>query len=191
MQLKKVIQPLVFSASLLLLLLSCSTQPSLQKYFVEKLDDPAFMVLNLPLDLNELFDDNLTQEELKVLKGVDKLNLLLLRKKEDIVEKYDTELKRVQSIIAQPQYQHLMDFKAFDNAQGSLLFEGEIDQVDEGLVFFHSKTLGFGVMRIIGSEINPGALLALAKKVDGKRLEEKVKSTTSLFDESLDENRQL
>jgi hypothetical protein len=31
----------------------------------------------------------------------------------------------------------------------------------------------------------------LAKKVDGKRLEEKVKSTTSLFDESLDENRQL
>ena len=80
-----------------------------------------------------------------------------------------------------------MDFKAFDNSQGSLLFEGKIDQVKEGLVFVQSKTLGFGIMRIMGSEINPGALLALVKKIDGKRLEEKLKSTISLFGESIEE----
>lgn len=175
------------SCSIALLLLSCSRQPSLQKYFVEKLEDPAFVILNLPLELNDLFDDNLTQEETKVVEGVDKFNILLLRKKKKKTEEYQTELERVQSIFSQTQYQHLMDFKAFDNAQGSLLFEGKIDQVKEGLVFVQSKTLGFGIMRIMGSEINPGALLVLVKKIDGKRLEEKLKSTISLFGESIEE----
>jgi len=57
-----------------------------------------------------------------------------------------------------------MDFKAFDKAQGNFLFEGQTDRIEEGIVFVRSDALGFGVLRILGDQINPASLLSLSKK---------------------------
>jgi hypothetical protein len=70
-----------------------------------------------------------------------------------------------------------MDFKAFDKGQGKLLFEGETDRIEEGIVFVNAKKMGFGVLRILGTNINPIVLSRLVKKVDPKKLEEELKST--------------
>ena len=69
-----------------------------------------------------------------------------------------------------------MDFKAFDKGQGKLLFEGETDRIEEGIVFVNAKKMGFGVLRILGTDINPIVLSRLVKKVDPKKLEEELKS---------------
>lgn len=56
-----------------------------------------------------------------------------------------------------------MEFKAFDKGQGKFLFEGETDRIEEGIVFVSANEMGFGVLRILGDQINPTSLLTLSK----------------------------
>ncbi|MGY8922503.1 MAG: DUF4252 domain-containing protein, partial [Flavobacteriales bacterium] len=81
-------------------------------------------------------------------------------------EKYDKELEEISAILSQKQFQILMDFKAFDNSKGSLLINGEGDLFEKVIVFFNSTKMGFGILRIVGSDIDPGIIVALANKAD-------------------------
>ena len=162
-------------------LTSCNQSPSLQGYYVEKLEDPSFLIVNIPIELNSLFNEDLTLKEKKIIESVGKLNLLFYRKKEGEDEEYKNELFKLNTILSQARYQHLMDFKAFDKAKGSFLFEGEIDQVEEGIVFLSSEKMGFGVLRMIGTDINPTQLMQLAKKIDTSKLENQIKSSVGSF----------
>jgi len=72
-----------------------------------------------------------------------------------------------------------MNFKAFDKGQGSFMFEGETDQVEEGIVIVSIQDNGFGVLRILGSEINPVALSKLIKKVSPSLLKKEISSSSS------------
>ena len=56
--------------------ISCEQGPSLQQYCVEKMDDPSFLIVNLPIKIDSLFKDNITAQEQKAIANVGKLNLL-------------------------------------------------------------------------------------------------------------------
>jgi len=49
--------------------------------------------------------------------------------------------------------------------------KGKTDRIKEGIVFVNAKNLGFGVLRILGDEINPAGLLSLSKKIDPDQFE--------------------
>ena len=161
-----------------LLFISCGQGPSLQQYFVEKMDDSAFLIVNIPLNLDSLFlKKDISEEDRRVISSVGKLNLLFYRMKKDQLEQYKEEVGKLKKILAENRYQHLMDFKAFDRAQGNLLLEGTESNIDEGIVFVESENFGFGVLRILGDDINPAALMRLGKKVDPNQLEKQVKNS--------------
>lgn len=160
-----------------ILISSCKQGPSLQHYFVEKMDDSSFLIVNIPLALDSLFSNNLTPQEQQFVKGVEKLNLLVYRKDSTSALTYQNEVSQIKNILASQRYQHLMDFRAFDHAQGNLLIKGATDQINEGIVFIEAEQFGFGVLRILGSHINPGALLSLSNKIDPNQLEKRLKST--------------
>ena len=163
------------------LLVSCGKKPSLQSYYVNKMDDSSFLIVNLPLRLDSLFNKDLSLSEQSAVSSVDKLNLLFFRSKEGQEDKYQKELAEISTILSQDQYQHLMDFKAFDKAKGSVLFEGNTDQIEEGIVFLNSTKMGFGVLRIIGTEMNPAVIMTLAKKVDPNQMKKQLGSTADVF----------
>jgi len=83
----------------------------------------------------------------------------------------------VKKILSARRYQNLMHFKAFDKAQGNLLFVGKSDQIEEGVVFLDAKNMGFGVLRISGNDLIPAALISLCKKININQLESKIKSS--------------
>ena len=58
-------------------LVSCGKKPSLQSYYVNKMDDSSFLIVNLPLRLDSLFNKDLSLSEQSAVSSVDKLNLLL------------------------------------------------------------------------------------------------------------------
>ena len=68
--------------------------------------------------------------------------------------------------MSEKQFQILMNSKAFDNSKGSLLINGEGDLFEEVIVFFNSTKIGFGILRIVGSDIDLGIIVALANKAD-------------------------
>ena len=157
--------------------ISCKQGPSLQQYFVEKMDDPSFLIVNLPINTDSLFNDNISAQEQKAITSVDKLNLLFYKKSDDQTEKYKTEVDRVKKILSAKRYQHLMDFKVFDKAQGKFLFEGEMDKIEEGIVFVSADEMVFGVLRILGDKINPASLLTLSKKINSIQLKSQIKNS--------------
>lgn len=163
----------------LFLFINCENQPSLQTYFVEKMEDPSFLIVNLPFQLENIFDKTLTEEDMKTIASVGKLNLLVYRPKDGEQELLDNEFQTIQNILDNNRYQHLIDFKAFDKGQGSFMFEGETDQVEEGIVIVSIQDNGFGVLRILGSEINPVALSKLIKKVSPSLLKKEISSSSS------------
>ena len=126
-----------------------------------------------------MFKDNISVQEQKAIASVGKLNLLFYKKSDDQTEKYNTEVDRVKKILSAKRYQHLMDFKAFDKVQGKFLFEGETDKIEEGIVFVSAEEIGFGVLRILGDQINPASLLTLSKKIDSNQLESQIKNSLS------------
>jgi hypothetical protein len=65
---------LVYLLLPVLLFITCDKQPSLQSYFVEKLEDPSFLIVNIPFQLENIFSENLTQEELKAVWNIGKRN---------------------------------------------------------------------------------------------------------------------
>lgn len=166
-----------------ILTISCKQGQSLQQYFVEKMEDSSFLIVNLPLALDSLFKNNLTPQEQKFIEGVGKLNLLVYRKDSTSAASYQNEVTQLKNILASTRYQHLMDFKAFDTAQGNLLFEGETDQINEGIIFIETAQYGFGVLRILGSDLNPGVLLGLSKKINPEQIEKRLSSTMSSLGE--------
>ena len=149
-----------------MLFVSCEKTASIQSYFVSKMDDSSFFIVNLPIQLNSFFSKKLSFEEQNAVKNIDKLNLLIFLLNEGQEEKYDKELEEISAILSQKQFQILMNFKAFDNSKGSLLINGEGDLFEEVIVFFNSTKIGFGVLRIVGSDIDPGIIVALANKAD-------------------------
>jgi len=157
--------------------ISCKQRPSLQQYFVEKMDDPSFLIVNLPINTDSLFNDNISAQEQKAITSVDKLNLLFYKKSDDQTEKYKTEVDRVKKILSAKRYQHLMDFKVFDKAQGKFLFEGEMEKIEEGIVFVSADEMVFGVLRILGDKINPASLLTLSKKINSIQLKSQIKNS--------------
>jgi len=169
-----------------ILSISCKQGPSLQQYFVEKMDDPSFLIVNLPLPLDSLFKKDLTPQEQALIKGVNKLNLLVHRKDTTNTAGYLNEVAQLKDILAASRYQHLMDFKAFDTAQGNLLFEGELDQIDEGIIFIEVEQFGFGVLRVLGTQINPGVLVGLGEKINEEQLKKNLEGTIGTLGAFLD-----
>jgi len=165
-----------------IVLVSCDKKPSLQSYYVDKMDDSSFLIVNLPLQLDSLFSDDLSSKEQQALNSIDKLNLLFFRSKKDQEEKYQNELTKISTILSQDKYQPLMDFKSFDKAQGSFLFEGDTDKVEEGIIFLNSAKMGFGVLRIIGSDMDPGVIMSLAKKANPDQMKKQFGSSVGVLD---------
>lgn len=154
---------------LMLLLGACSSQPSLQKYFIEKMEDPAFLVVNLPINLQELFSEELNQEETAILQSINKLNLLFFNTKGKDAERYQTEIGQLSQILEGDHFEELISFRAFES-NGSVLFEGSSSDIDEGIIWLQSPKFGFGIIRILGNKMNPLALMTLIKKIDKEKL---------------------
>lgn len=162
---------------------SCNKRVSLQSYYVDKMEDASFLIVNIPFKLESFFKQNLSEDEQLTVSSIDKLNLLLFRPKEDQIEKYQKELVVISEILDQERYQHLMNFRAFEKAEGTFLFEGTTQAIEEGIIFLKMGEKGFGVLRILGSDINPASLVTLVKKVDPNLFKQQLKFSFGSIEE--------
>tara|TARA_A100001015_G_scaffold193611_1_gene215776 strand:+ start:1317 stop:1622 length:306 start_codon:yes stop_codon:yes gene_type:complete len=96
----------IFYVSLLavVLFINCTQGPTLQSYFVEKMDDPSFLIVNLPFKLDKLFTKDLTAPEQEALASVGKLNLLFYRFRSGEETKFKSELNQLNTILAHNKY---------------------------------------------------------------------------------------
>ena len=154
-------------------LAACNQGPSLQKYYVEHQETPFFSVVDIPTATLVSVDQlELTPKQKKAFESVEKLNFLLFRKTDENTTTFKEEHTEVKTILAQPKYKTLMKFGSKN--QGLVLkYLGEEDAIDEVVFFGKDSKMGFGILRVVGKDIDPSAMLQLAQELN-----------TSNFDES-------
>jgi hypothetical protein len=170
----KTIYYLAFAMSLLLF--SCNSEPTLQKYFVENQEKPGFLALDISPSILNLEKNKLTPEQSKALASFNKMNILAFKLDAKNKGQFDIERKKVSTILKDTlNYQQLMKFGSGKDG-ASISYIGDEDHIDEFILYGIKSDNGFAVVRILGNDMNPAdamTFLSILKEsnIDMKQLE--------------------
>ena len=140
---------------------SCNQRPSLQTYFVDNELKSGFISGDAPASLLNLEGVVLTDEQKEAYESVDKLNFLAFALGEDNKEEYEAELNKVKVILKDPKYQELMRGGSSKDGKFMVKFIGEVENIDELIIFGNANDKGFIVARVLGDDMNAGKLMSL------------------------------
>lgn len=153
---------IIFTSALLVLLtlVSCNSNPSLQRYFVENTDNKDFISLDVSPDILNLEKTKLSAEQNEALKSFDKMNILAFKANATNQTQFETERAKVKAILKDPKYQELMKFGSGKDG-ASISYVGADDNIEEFVVFANRKENGFAVVRVLGKNMNPNNIMTL------------------------------
>lgn len=163
----------------LFMLISCNSEPSLQRYFVDSSENPEFQNISLSPQNFIKNTESLSKEDKQQLENIRKLNVLMFQNKAEN-NLYETELGKVESILNQEQYKSL--FSAGEpNKRMQMLYVGEGEKIKEIIIYGKDESIGFILARILGDDLNPQNLykiMLLGDQLDMGELEESIKQFT-------------
>jgi len=143
-----------------LLLLSCDSKPTIQKYFVANSENKDFVALDISPTILNVDKTKLTAEQKKALESFDKMNVLIFKLDENNQAQYEVESQKITQILKDETYQQLM--KVGSGKDGATIsFVGDEDDIDEFVVFAKRKENGFAVVRILGNNMNPNNIMTM------------------------------
>ena len=143
-----------------LLLLSCDSKPTIQKYFVANSENKDFVALDISPTILNVDKTKLTAEQKKALESFDKMNVLVFKLDENNQAQYEVESQKITQILKDKSYQQLM--KVGSGKDGATIsFVGDEDNINEFVVFAKRKENGFAVVRILGNNMNPNNIMTM------------------------------
>jgi hypothetical protein len=152
----------VFTTAILALLtfVSCNSEPSLQKYFVENTDKKDFIALDVSPTILNLDNTKLSAEQKEAVNSFDKMNILAFKANDKNQAQFEAERNKVKAILKDPKYQELM--KVGSGKDGaSISYVGSDENIKEFIVFANRKENGFAVVRVLGNNMNPNNIMTL------------------------------
>ena len=152
----------VYAAALLLslLLVSCNSEPSLQKYFVENTENKNFIALDVSPDILNVDKTKLSIAQSDALKSFDKMNVLAFKLNDKNKAEFEIERAKVNLILKDKKYQQLMKFCSGKEG-ASVSFVGTDEHIEEFVFFANKKENGFAVVRILGKDMNPTNIMTM------------------------------
>jgi hypothetical protein len=92
--------------------------------------------------------------------------MLGYRKSDDNVEDYKAELVKVQTILKDDRYQEL--FRGGSSSDGKIIVKyiGTDTSIDELIIFGAMSDAGFGIIRVLGDNMEPAKIMQLGDVVN-------------------------
>ena len=135
-----------------LLLVSCSSEQTLQSYFVSHAEDPNFISIDISPSILSVDKSLLSEDEQKALESFDKMNIIAFNLNAENASIYETEKAKVEAILNTEKYNVLMKYNS--GMQGvTVSYLGTEEKVDEIIFYARSSDTGFAVVRILGDKI--------------------------------------
>ncbi|MCD0472134.1 DUF4252 domain-containing protein [Flavobacterium sp. JAS] len=162
----------VFTSALLVLLtlVSCNSEPSLQKYFVENTDNKDFIALDISPNILNVDKAKLSSDQNEALNSFDKMNILAFKANDKNQAQFETERAKVKTILKDPKYQKLMTFGSGKDG-ASISYVGTDDNIEEFVVFANRKENGFAVVRVLGKNMNPNNIMTLMSVLQQSKID--------------------
>ncbi|REE81768.1 uncharacterized protein DUF4252 [Lutibacter oceani] len=148
--------------------IACDSNPSLQKYYVDSKENNEFISIDLPANILELKNDEVSEDIKTTLETIKKVNFLALQLNETNKDLYVSEKAKVNAILKNPKYKQLMRMN-MGKGSVSVNYLGEENAIDEIVIFGSDNNKGFAVVRVIGENMNPNDIMKMANdiKLDG------------------------
>ncbi|MDO6471966.1 DUF4252 domain-containing protein [Maribacter sp. 1_MG-2023] len=144
---------------------SCSSEQSLQEYYISSAENPNFMSLDLPSSLLDLEKANLSDSEIEAASSLKKLNVLAFQKKADNEADYQAQKAMIKSILKDDDYSELMKINtAMGNA--TLQLKGDDDSIDELIIYGDNDEKGLILVRVLGDDMNPASFVQLIQAME-------------------------
>lgn len=158
-----------------ILMTGCNSEPTLQEYFVEKTENPAFIALDVSPSILNLNKSELTVEQNEALKTFEKMNVLAYKADGTNAKEYAEEKAKVTAILKDKKYEELMRFGSGAD-RASVSFIGDENNIEEFVLFANKEDSGFAVVRVLGDEMSPTSIATLmsilqSSNIDVKQLE--------------------
>ncbi len=150
-------------------LISCAGEPSIQKYIVEKQNHKSFVSMDVPKSLLLNNKIELTTEQQNALNSISKINITALPKGRIDDKNFELEMERVHAVLKNERYEPLLNYGGSES-QINLYFVGNIESIDEFIIFASAEDRGFGVFRILGKDMNPAQFITLLGSIDNTNL---------------------
>jgi len=179
---KRSIIKLIIGSFLITAFISCNQGPSLQSYFVDNQETNNFTTIDLPTSVVSFDESKLTEEQKQAYKSVKRLNFLGYRMKEGNEVEYKAELQKVNSILKDKKYKELM--RMGNNEDGKVLIKylGTETKIDELIVFGNANDQGFGILRVLGKNMQPDNMVKLVDAMQNADIDEdQLKGITDFF----------
>ena len=150
---------------LVFIIVSCSNEPSLQKYYVNKSESPNFISLTIPANVIKITDAELTDEQQQAYESVEKLNVLAFKLKGADKATFNEEKSQITQILKNKKYQELMRINN-GKQTGVVKYIGNDDTIDEVIVFGSDDVNGFALVRVLGKNMKPENMMQLVQAVN-------------------------
>ncbi|AYN06651.1 DUF4252 domain-containing protein [Flavobacterium sp. 140616W15] len=150
----------IFTFLGLLLLTSCNSDPSLQKYFVENTENKNFIALDVSPNILNVEKTKLSTEQNEALKSFDKMNILAFKRNDKNQAEYEAERTKVNTILKNPKYQQLMKFGSGKDG-ASVSYVGTDENIEEFVIYANRNENGFALVRVLGKNMNPNNIMTL------------------------------
>ncbi len=172
---QRTIKYIVFTFFAAVLLVSCNNGVSLQGYFVDNQESSGFITQDIPVSMVKIDKSKFTDAQKEAFNSVKRLNFLGYKSNETNTETYKTELAKVKTILKDKKYKELIEFSD-KGRKVEVKYIGTEETADEVVIFGSAKELGFGIVRVLGDEMNPDKIATLVNAMqnaefDGAQLE--------------------
>lgn len=169
----------ILLCAFLVLLFGCKSEPTLQKYFVEKKNDNQFQSLDLDPSMLKLDSNALSIKQNEALNSFEKVNILICSKPEKT--KLSDEAQKINQILADKKYQTLIKIGS-GKQEANLSFTGTDNAIDEFIVYGNHQEKGLALVRVTGNNMNVNHVITLMGLIQKSNFDqEKIKPLLNLL----------
>ena len=169
---KRLIRNIILSSILVVALVSCNQGPSLQTYIVDHQEVNNFTSIDLPTSVVSFDESKLTDDQKQAYHSVKRLNFLGYRLKEGNQSEFDAEVAKVKDILNNKKYNELMRMGNNEDGKITVKYLGSETKIDELIVFGSANNQGFGILRVLGDDMQPDKMLKLIEAMKNADVDE-------------------
>lgn len=148
----------------ILVVTGCSSTQSLQEYFVDNMENPNFLSVDLPVSLLNMEKVDLDAEQQEALNSLRKMNVLAFKKNDANTLEFEAEKANVKAILKNEKFIDLMKINT-SYGKGVIKYIGDDEMIDEVILYGDNDEKGFMLIRVLGNNMKPANLVQFMKAI--------------------------
>ncbi|KEZ93472.1 DUF4252 domain-containing protein [Nonlabens ulvanivorans] len=166
-----IIRVLALGITLILFLTSCSSDPSLQQYFVDSQEKQGFITTTIPKSILGLDVSQMSDKSQEAYNSIDKVNLLYYPIDKQNTAAFEKENAQLNAILKSDDFKTLMTHKS-DGINMRFLYDGSSESIDEMIIYGSSPEMGLGVARVLGDDMKLGSIMKMMEEMKDVNLDQ-------------------